>query len=29
LYKTDLMAPQALTRRLIFNVETILRIVMK
>jgi AcrR family transcriptional regulator len=29
IYETDLMAPQALTRRLVFNVETILRIVMK
>jgi AcrR family transcriptional regulator len=29
IYETDLMAPQALTRRLAFNVETILKMVMK
>lgn len=29
IYETDLMAPQALTRRLAFNVETVLRMVMK
>ncbi|HEY3837585.1 MAG TPA: TetR family transcriptional regulator [Bryobacteraceae bacterium] len=29
IYETDLMAPRALTRRLAFNMETVLRMVMK
>jgi hypothetical protein len=29
IYETDLMAPQSLARRLAFNLETVLRMVMK